>query len=82
MCRITRGIGPHQCEFRKSGSCLTNIISFYERMTWFVDEEKAVNIVYLDLTKAFDAVSPSILLEELSAPGLHRCIVSENCVDG
>lgn len=51
-------------------------------MTWFVDEEKAVNIVYLDLTKAFDAVSPSILLEELSAPGLHRCIVSENCVDG
>lgn len=51
MYGITRVIGPHQREFRKGGSCLTNIISFYERMTWFEDEEKAVNIVTWNLRK-------------------------------
>ena len=39
-------------------------------MTGLVDEEKAVDIVYLDFNKAFDTVSHSIPLEKLSAHGL------------
>lgn len=36
--------------------CLTNLASFYNKMTWLVilDEGKAVDVVYLDCSKAFD----------------------------
>ena len=42
-------------------------------MTCLVDEGKAVDVVYLDVSKAFDAISHSILLETLAAQGLDRC---------
>ena len=41
-------------------------------MTGLVDEEKAVDIVYLDFNKAFDTVSHSILLQKLAGHGLDR----------
>jgi len=40
-----------------------------------MDEGKAVTVIYPDHTKAFDAVSHSILLEMLAAHGLDRCIL-------
>jgi len=50
-----------------------NLISFYDQGTRLVDEEKAVNVVYLDFNKAFDTVPHNILLEKLAARGLDEC---------
>lgn len=39
-------------------------------MTGFMNKEKAVNVIYLDLTKAFDIVFCNVLVYELGCYGL------------
>ncbi|KAK4827494.1 hypothetical protein QYF61_018794 [Mycteria americana] len=79
-----QGIKPSQHGFRKGRSCLTNLISFYDKVTRLVDEGKSVDVVYLDFSKAFDTVSHSILLEKLAAHGLDGCTLCwvKNWLDG
>ncbi|KAJ7424662.1 hypothetical protein BTVI_05707 [Pitangus sulphuratus] len=48
------------------------MISFYDQMTHLVDEGKAVDVVYLDFSKAFDTFSHRIPLEKLATCGLDR----------
>ena len=55
--RDNRAIRPSQHGFTKGRSCLTNLISFCDLVTHLVDEGKAVDVVYLDFSKAFDTVS-------------------------
>ncbi|GAB0208330.1 mitochondrial enolase superfamily member 1 [Grus japonensis] len=74
-----QGIRPSQHGFMKGRSRLTNLISFYDQVTCLVDEGKAVDVVYLDFTKAFNTVSHSILLEKLAAHGLDR--LAEECLE-
>ena len=42
-----QGIRPSQHGFMKGRSCLTNLLSLCDWVTRLIDEEKAVDIVYL-----------------------------------
>ena len=56
--------------FTKGKSCLTNLISFYDRVTHLVDEGKAMDVVLLK--KAIDVVPHSLLLDTSSNCGVSR----------
>lgn len=50
--------------FSKGKSCLINLIAFYRGLTEWLDEGRAADVVYLDFSKAFDTISPSILINK------------------
>ncbi|GAB0184165.1 mitochondrial enolase superfamily member 1 [Grus japonensis] len=70
--KVTRS-GQHG--FTRVKSCLTNLIAFYDGMTGWVDEGRAVDVVYLDFSKAFDTVSHNILIGKLRKCGLDEWTV-------
>jgi len=77
-------IRSSQHGFTKGKSCLTNLIAFYDDMTIWVDEGRAVDVVYLDFSKAFDTVSHNNLLGKLRKRGLDEWTVRwiENWLNG
>ena len=62
--------------FTKGSSCLTNHLEFYEAVSDWVDEGKAVDIVYLDFKKAFDKVPHRKLSAKVRACGVAGQIVN------
>jgi len=79
-----KDIRSSQHGFIKGKSCLTNLIAFYDNVTGWVDEGRAVDVVYLDFSKAFNTVSHNILLGKLRKCGLDEWSVRwiENWLNG
>ena len=53
--------------FEKGRSCLTNLLSFLERVTGFVDNGDNVDVLFLDFAKAFDKVAHQRFLKKLNS---------------
>ncbi|GAB0203414.1 mitochondrial enolase superfamily member 1 [Grus japonensis] len=75
---------PQESQTLEGKSCLTNLIAFYDGMTGWVNEGRAVDVVYLDFSKAFDTVSHNILVSKLRKCGLDEWTVRwvENWLNG
>ena len=63
-------IRDSQHGFVKGKSCLTNLIEFFEVVTKCVDEDRAVDVVYMDFSKAFDKVPHGRLMKKVRRCGI------------
>ena len=65
-------IGDSQHCFRNKCSCLTSLLDFYAQLidTYGTDNNKAVDLVYLDFQKAFDKVPHERLMLKVNAHGI------------
>uniref|UniRef100_A0A669QJK0 Reverse transcriptase domain-containing protein n=1 Tax=Phasianus colchicus TaxID=9054 RepID=A0A669QJK0_PHACC len=77
-------IRSSQHRFTRRRSCLTNLVAFYNVVTGWVDGGRAVDVVYLDFSKALDTVFHNILITKLRKGGIDEWTVRwvENWLTG
>ena len=59
----------NQHGYLKNRSCMTALLTIYDKWARSVNEKKLVGVLCMDLTAAFDLVSKEILVEKLRAYG-------------
>ena len=65
-----------QCGFTREKSCSTSLVAFCEVINGWVDGGRAVDVVYLDFSKAFDTVSHTILIMKMRKCGIDEWTVN------
>ena len=76
IAQISNSLHPNQHGFLKRKSCLTNLLTFTEKVTAMVDAGSPVDVVYLDYAKAFDKVPHRGLILKMRAIGISENIVN------
>ena len=56
----------------KRKSHLTNLISFYNEMTSLIDEQRQVDVVFLDFSKVFDIVLHKTVRKKLKMSWINK----------
>ena len=69
-------INRSQHGFMRNKSCTTNLLEFLERVTMEMDSGNAMDIVYLDFSKAFDKVPHRRLVEKIKAHSIDGRILT------
>lgn len=60
--------------FTSGRSCLTNLLDFFETVTYELDGGNNVDLIYLDFSKAFDKVPHKRLISKLTAHGVEGVV--------
>ena len=68
-------IKSSQHGYTKGKSCLTNPIVFCDGTAGWIDEERSVDVVYCDFSKAFGTVSHDTVIRKLRKCGLDEWMV-------
>ncbi|KAK4830736.1 LOW QUALITY PROTEIN: hypothetical protein QYF61_013186 [Mycteria americana] len=71
-----------QHRFTRGKSCLTNLFSFYDKVTHLVDQGKTVDVVVLDFNKAFDTISHTRQVHNTLGEQLADGLGSKSYVNG
>ena len=66
---------PSQHGFRIGRSCLSQLLSHYDRIISLLEKGLNVDTIYLDFSKAFDKVDHSLVLKKLSILGIRGTIL-------
>lgn len=69
MRQMKQVIGKSKCGFTKGKSCQTDLTAFYNKVMLSVHVGRAVNVVHLDFSTAFNTISHSFLLDKLARCG-------------
>ena len=56
--------------FRGGRSCLSQLLSHFDRITYELEKGNGVDVIYLDFAKAFDKLDHGITLHKLKALGI------------
>lgn len=56
----------------KAKSCLSNLISFYNKIIHLVNERKAMGVIFSYFSKAFDTIPHNVFLDRLSNCEMNR----------
>ena len=62
--------------FQKGKSCVTNLLQFYDKIFNWIDNGDPVDIMYVDIKKAYDLISHYILLQKLFQIGIRGKLLS------
>jgi hypothetical protein len=65
-----RLIKATQHGFMKGRSCVTNLLTFFDKVTSELDSGESIDVIYLDFAKAFDTVPHERLKKKMKAHGL------------
>ncbi|KAJ7424316.1 hypothetical protein BTVI_07024 [Pitangus sulphuratus] len=62
--------GHSQQGFMRGKSCLSNLISFYDKATYLADQWKPAGVIFLDFSKGFNSVPHRIPLDKMPSTQL------------
>jgi hypothetical protein len=67
---VKRDINVNQHGFVKQRSTVTQLLEFYNNVYSCLDNKKQMDVIYLDLSKAFDCIPHKLLIHKLKSFGI------------